>query len=190
MRTRATVFALAAAICCAGEASGIPETCALALRRALDSSAAWTMERRFPEASRTLVSTGAVECVAGRGIVWRTAYPFPSSIEMTPDGMVFDDEDGRREKPLDSLPHYADIRRMADSFENGDSSAFDSLFDISHTDAGDGGWTLSMAPKRRDMRRVAAEVVLSGGQSLTGAVIRAHDGSTTSIHFEEVPSVR
>ena len=37
-------------------------------QKALDSSAAWTMERRLPGSERVLVSSGEVRCSAGRGI--------------------------------------------------------------------------------------------------------------------------
>ena len=92
----------------------------VALQKALGSSATWTMERKFPESVRTLVSTGTVDCVVGTGIQWRVLHPFPSSVEMTVDSMVFEDEDGRRVKKLADMPYYSAIREKADDFARGD----------------------------------------------------------------------
>ena len=49
-------------------ALNVDSQCVTALQKALSSSATWTMERKFPESLRTLVSTGTVDCVVGTGI--------------------------------------------------------------------------------------------------------------------------
>ena len=40
-------------------------------------------------------------------------------------------------------------------------------------------------PTVREMRGLVQEVELSGGDTLTGAVLRTRDGSVTEIRFEE-----
>lgn len=176
-----------AAALAASAADEIPQTCVDALRKALGSSASWTMMRRLKGSSRDLVSTGVVDCVAGEGISWRVLYPFPSSVEMTADSMVFVDEDSRREKPLREMPHYAEIRSRTDAFARGDLSAFDGLFGLSASSGPDGGWTLVMKPEVRAMRRMIESVVLSGGRELTNAVLRTGDGGVSTVSFREIP---
>lgn len=155
-----------------------------AMRSALDSSASWRMERELAGATRPLVSTGVVECVAGEGIKWTVLHPFPSSVSMTADSMVFSDEDGERVKLLKDLPHYAEIKKRTDAFAAGDASAFDGLFSIEASLAEDGeGWILRMTPEVRAMRRLFREVELSGAATLTNAVMRTGDGGVSRISF-------
>ena len=156
-----------------------------ALRTALASSADWRMERELAGSSRPLVSTGTVECVPGEGITWTVLHPFPSSVAMTADAMVFSDEDGERTKPLADMPHYAEIKKRTDAFSAGDASAFDGLFKLDATLAPDGkGWTLRMTPEVRAMRRLFREIELSGAATLTNAVMRTGDGGVSRISFK------
>ena len=160
-----------------------------ALQTALASSADWRMERSLSGSTRPLVSTGVVECVAGEGIKWTVLHPFPSSVSMTPDSMVFSDEDGERVKPLKDMPHYAEIRKRTDAFAAGDISAFDGFFTLDASLAPDGrGWTLRMIPEVRAMRRLFSEIELSGADTLTNAVMRTGDGSISRISFTQDPS--
>lgn len=155
-----------------------------ALQTALDSRADWTMTRRLDGSDRVLVSSGTVTCRAGQGIVWETTKPFAASVAMTTNAMVFVDEDGRREKPLDELPHYAEIRAATDAFAAGQTNAFDGVFDIRETTCADGGWRLTLVPTVAAMRRLVTEVELSGTTLPTNAVLRA-PGSVSIIRFRD-----
>ena len=184
-------FAFAAfAVFCVSAAT--PEdACAAALRRALASGASWTMERRLEGSGRPLVSSGTVECFANSGIVWRVERPFQSSVEMTADRMVFEDEDGRRVKTLGDMPHYEAIRERTDAFAGGDAKAFEGLFKLEARSAADGkGWVLVMTPEISAMRRMFAGVELSGGQALTNVVLKTGDGGVSTIRFRETPCAR
>lgn len=153
-----------------------------ALQTALDSRADWTMTRQLDGSDRVLVSSGTVVCTAGQGIVWETTTPFAASVAMTTNAMVFVDEDGRREKPLDELPHYAEIRAATDAFVAGQTNAFDGVFDIRETAFVNGGWRLTLVPTVAAMRRLVTEVELSGTELPTNAVLRA-PGSVSVIRF-------
>jgi len=161
-----------------------------ALQTALDSSATWTMERTFPGVSRALTSKGTVVCKAGRGIVWTVREPFESSVEMTTNAMVFVDEDGQREKSLDALPHYEDLRKATDAFVAGDSKAFDGVFDVTEERTPDGGWRLVLVPKISAMRRLFSSIELAGDRLPTNAVMRTGHGGCSVIRFKEMPVAR
>ncbi len=167
-------------------AAELPPCAAQAFRRALDADAAWTLERRFACSTRTLVSTGLVSCAVGRGIVWDVRHPFPSSVTMTTNAMIFVDEEGRREKSLDDLPHYAEIRKMTDAFVAGDSKAFDGVFGLAAATTGDGGWVMTLTPEVRAMRRLFASIELSGAETITNAVLKTEDGGSSVIRFTEL----
>lgn len=186
IRHAVTVVAFASAIV-SHAASNVDSQCVTALQKALCSSATWTMERRFSESVRALVSTGTVDCVVGTGIQWRVLHPFPSSVEMTVDSMIFEDEDGRCVKKLADMPYYSVIREKSDAFARGDTSAFDELFEMSSSVPDCGGWVLTMKPKQSAMRRLFTSVELSGDQTFTNAVLRAGDGGVSTIRFMERP---
>ena len=161
-----------------------------ALQKAMDSGADWTMARRLPGSSRTLESRGTVDCRAGRGIVWTVSEPFPSSVEMSADAMVFADEDGRREKSLDDLPHYADIRKATDDFVAGNTNAFDGVFSFAERSTADGGWTVTLVPEVSAMKRLFTSVEISGAELPTNAVMKTEGGGMSVIRFKERPRVR
>lgn len=165
----------------------IPSSCESALRRALDADAAFRMERKLPDATRTLVSTGIVSCAANRGIVWDVRYPFASSVTMTTNAMIFVDEDeGRRVKPLKELPHYEDFRKETDRFLAGDPKAFDGAFAVTTRFTDEGGWILTLVPSSSAMKRLLTEVELHGDRTLDKAVIKSGDGGSATIVFTEL----
>lgn len=161
-----------------------------AMQRSLNADAEWTMERTLPGSSRTLVSRGTVTCRAGEGILWRVTEPFESSVEMTTNAMIFVDEDGRRVKNLDELPHYADIRAATDAFAAGKTDAFDGVFEFTETVLDDGGWKLTLKPGISAMRRLVASLELTGAALPTNAVLTAGDGGRSVIRFKEKPRER
>ena len=154
-----------------------------ALQSALNAQATWTMERRLDGSDRVLIASGTVRCKAGEGIVWETREPFASSVTMTTNAMVFVDEDGRREKSLGELPHYAEIRAATDAFVAGKTNAFDGVFSVCETALPDGVWKLSLVPAVSAMRRLITEVELTGAALPTNAVLRSPGGVST-IRFD------
>jgi len=156
-----------------------------ALQRALDGAATWTMERRLAGGTRTLVSSGTVDCMTKSGIVWHVLEPFPSSVAMTREAMVFTDEEGVRTKPLAELPHYADIRERTDAFAAGDAHAFDGLFKLEARERLDGGWEMLLTPEVSAIRRLFTEIELSGDALPTNVLLRLQDGGASVIRFKE-----
>lgn len=158
-----------------------------ALQKALDSNASWTMERRLSGSDRVLTSSGEVSCKAGVGIEWKVLRPFASSVSMTTNAMVFVDEDGRREKSLDELPHYEDIRKATDAFVAGNDKAFDGVFTVEEQRLPPDGWRLVLKPEISAMRRLVEAIELSGAALPTNAVLLSADGTRSVIRFREIP---
>jgi len=144
----------------------------------------------FPDVERVLKSSGTVVCKAGHGIVWTVQEPFPSSVEMTTNAMVFVDEDGRREKSLDDLPHYEDIRKATDDFVAGNRKAFEGVFAVTEEKLPDGGWRLVLVPEISAMRRLFTSLELAGDRLPTNAVMRTGNGGRSVIRFKEMSVAR
>lgn len=156
-----------------------------ALQHAFDASADWKMDRRLAGSKRVFTTSGTVTCKSGEGIVWTVLRPFESSVTMGKEEMVFEDEDGKRVKPLKELPHYAHLREATDKFVAGDNHAFDEIFEIEESTLDDGGWKLKLTPRVRAMKRLIEEVEVSGSTMPTNVVMKAGDGSQSVIRFKE-----
>lgn len=163
----------------------IASTAFAALQQAFDASADWKMDRRLAGSKRIFTTSGTVSCKAGEGIVWTVLRPFESTITMGKEEMSFEDEDGKRVKPLSELPHYAALREATDKFVAGDSHAFDEVFEIEEKSFEDGGWRLKLTPRVRAMKRLIEAVEVSGASLPTNVVMKAGDGSTSVIRFKE-----
>lgn len=169
-------------------APSLPAPCVAAMRHALGASANWRMERTLPDSVWPLVSTGTVECAIGEGegIRWRALHPFPSLVEMTKKGLSIEDEDGRSVREAAKMPRYAELCRAIDAFAAGDDNVFDGMFDVvDATETPDGGWSATLAPKVREMRRIVEEIAVYGADAPTNAVLRTSNGGVTAIRFEE-----
>ena len=161
-----------------------------AFREALSASAEWKMERTLPGASRVLRCEGSVVCTPGTGIVWRTERPFEASVTMGVDRMIFEDEDGRREKKLSELPHYEDLRRATDAFAAGGTDAFDGVFAVARAELPGGGWRVTLTPGVSQLGRLVKTVEITGAALPTNVVFLAGDGSVSRISFREKPRDR
>ena len=153
-----------------------------AVRRALQSSAAWRMERTFKDSRRPLKSSGTVACVAGEGITWKTLAPFESTVVMGVDFMSFEDEDGRRVKKLSDMPHYDDIRKAVDSLVAGDASLFAKAF-TAEIDGADGAWKLKLSPVSKDMRKLLSSATVEGRELPERAPLENGDGGFSVLTF-------
>lgn len=156
------------------------------MRRALSSSADWMMERRLPKSEKALVSSGTVECRLGEsGIEWRTLKPFRSLVAMRGGSMVFEDEDGRRERPASDMPRYGDIRKATDAFAAGKTDAFYEVFDAEAEFVAGGGWKVVIRPRPAALRELVESVEISGAELPTSATLRSANGTVSRISFSK-----
>ncbi|MCI6590035.1 MAG: hypothetical protein MSB12_02915 [Lentisphaeraceae bacterium] len=185
-RLRSHLLLVAALPLCLLHAAEPAEACRLALRRALDADASWTMEKRSPALKRPLKSRGTVSCHRDRGICWRTEAPFLHTITITAEAMTFATAQGTSTKTADDLPHYARISALTAAFARGEEPAFDDLVSaVEPLPAPEGQWSLRLTPIRQ-ARRLFEEVRLSGGETLTEAELLAPDGTRIHLHFTEL----
>lgn len=155
-----------------------------AIQRALDGDAKWTMTKKMHSPALTLSSSGKVSCYAGHGIVWQAMEPFMQQIRMTTNTMEFVSELDTKTKSLDELPHYAQIRKQTDLFLQGEAEAFSEVFDWEWKKEKE-IWTMSIRPKRSDMRRLVERAVLSGKKTFDEVVLYYPSGDQVHIKFQE-----
>ena len=188
------VLSLAAALICSAAAMFVsaaerPVPFENAMRRALTSSASWTMTKTWSDSPIRISSSGTVSCVKGGGIFWRVDKPIASSVSMTAGEMVFRDMRGVRRIKDSDVPHYGEIKKAIDCFAAGGPMTLENLFNVRF--AGDSRrWSAELLPKRRDMGYLIKSIRLSGAEKLDEAVLKFASGETSSIRFSETPGVR
>lgn len=155
------------------------------IKGALDSSALWTMERRFTKDAAPIVASGRVDCKLGQEIVWTTLKPFDASVTMTTNQMIFTDIEGTRVKNLADMPHYTDIRLMADSLASGDETAFRKMFEVEGEVSTQTVWKIVLKPKVKEIRYLFNRMELSGEKELKEVVMDTAKGGSTVIKFKK-----
>ncbi|MBO5643281.1 MAG: hypothetical protein J6S51_04680 [Kiritimatiellae bacterium] len=158
----------------------------LALRRALDSSATWTMEKTIEGTPIRISSSGIVKCFKGQGIFWQMQKPFVSGISMKGKEMRFFGEDGERVVPSSEMPHYEEITKAIDEFASGKDVRFEKLFKIEASNLSTNQWRVRLEPKRRDMRQLIKFLELTGSATLNEVVFYFSSGEKAHYTFKEV----
>ena len=143
------------------------------------------MERRLPGSDRVFVSSGTVTCrLPDVGIEWRTLTPFRALVAMRSGCMVFEDEDGRRERAAADMPRYDDLRRAVDEFAAGRADAFDGVFDVDVAPLPGGRWRAEFKPRVAAMRTILESAEVSGGELPEAVTIKSGNGTTSRIVFK------
>jgi len=155
-----------------------------AMRTAFTSSASWRMERSLKGSSKIFVSEGRVESHGATGIVWRTEKPFPSTINMTPSLVVFENEDGRSERKPSELPGYSEINKTVGMFLEGDAQAFSGLFKPEFSFSADGEWRAVFKPGGSAVSAAMDEMEISGSDLPREVSIKSRS-AVTRIFFKE-----
>lgn len=155
-----------------------------ALRRALDSSASWTMIKTIEGTPIKITSSGIVKCFKGQGIFWQMQKPFMSGISMKSNEMRFFGDDGERVVPSSELPHYEEITKAIDEFASGKKGRFEKLFKIEMLN-GASSWRVRLEPKRNDMRQLIKSLELTGGETLDVVVFCFSSGEKAVYTFKE-----
>jgi Outer membrane lipoprotein carrier protein LolA len=144
------------------------------------------VQRRYLKGlERPLVSSGDFALARERGILWRTATPFPSEFVLSASGVSL--RDGGNETRLSNAEHPGlrpvlemffalfalDVQRLADSFElYGDSS-------------GD-HWQVGLRPRESGLAQVFDRAVISGAQQVERIELASSGGDRTEIEFSGV----
>lgn len=174
-------------------AKAVPERFVAALQRALDADATWVMTKTLPDLKQPILSTGQVSCWKEKGMVWKTVTPFEEEIRVTKASITLIVDDEIETKPCDEMPYYTDICEATDAFLQGETDAFEDLFDWTwQEDATSGTWTMTLDVNRRQLRRLFKTISLMGGETLESVTFISGDKKmgTTLLRFTETKDTR
>ena len=135
---------------------------------------------------KPLASEGRFCVVAGKGVLWRTLKPFPSTLRLTRDEIVNYQGD-RIAMRLDAKtePTVRVINNVLFSLLAGDLGQLDTLFD------GDGSvdatsWNVALKPRQAALEKAIGEIRLEGGAYVKSIVMNEAGGDRTTIVFSGI----
>ena len=163
----------------------LPDQFLPALQKALDSDAAWQMEKVFVPSTLVLESEGKVSCRVRNGIVWQVEKPFARTIRLERDGLrmlVGGNLGGTPPGPLHKPPHYDRILDAVRDLSKGETSSIEHLFLLESLPTKE-GWCIQLTPREALLGRVVKRAVLWGNELLERVEIIDPQGGRTSLRF-------
>jgi len=137
---------------------------------------------------KPLASSGRFCVVAGKGVLWRTLQPFPSTLRLTRDEIVNYQGD-RVAMRLDAKtePTVRMINSVLFSLLGGDLAQLNTLFDIDGSvDAT--SWNVTLKARSPALAKAIGGIKLDGGAYVKNIVISEAGGDRTSIVFSGIES--
>lgn len=141
--------------------------------------------RRLAGFSNPLVSRGDFVLARGRGVVWSTREPFPSSLLVTPDRLVMRGADGRVQQQMqaDSQPAMRVVGESMIAVLRGDLRSLQKRFDVTGKLVGKAGWALTLTPTDAGMRRVFTRIELAGDRFVRDVRLEEGSGDSTVVRM-------
>lgn len=141
--------------------------------------------RRLAGFSNPLVSRGDFVLARGRGVVWSTRDPFPSSLLVTPEKLVMRGADGRVQQQMqaDAQPAMRVVGESMIAVLRGDLRGLATRFDVTGKLVGNAGWTLTLTPTDAGMRRVFTRIELAGDKYVRNVRLEEGSGDSTVVRM-------
>jgi outer membrane lipoprotein-sorting protein len=135
---------------------------------------------------KPLASEGRFCVVAGKGVLWRTLKPFPSTLRLTRDEIVnYQGERVAMRLDAKTEPTVRMINNVLFSLLSGDLGQLDALFD------GEGavdatGWHVALKPRQAALEKAIGTIKLEGGAYVKSIVMNEASGDRTTIVFAAI----
>nr|WP_315217818.1 outer membrane lipoprotein carrier protein LolA [uncultured Duganella sp.] len=135
---------------------------------------------------KPLASNGRFCVVAGKGVLWRTLQPFPSTLRLTRDEIVNYQGD-RVAMRLDAKtePTVRMINNVLFSLLSGDLGQLDSLFEVDGT-ADANSWSVALKARQPALEKAIGTIKLDGGAYVKNIVMSEAGGDKTNIVFSAI----
>lgn len=144
--------------------------------------------KRLEGFKKPLVSTGRFCVVAGKGVLWRTAQPFPSTLRLTRDEIVHVQGE-RVAMRLDAKqePMVRTINNVLFALLAGDLTQLETMFDVDGSVRGD-SWGVLLKAREPALAKAIGGVQIEGAAFVRNIVISEAGGDRTSIVFSDMVS--
>ena len=121
----------------------------------------------------------------GRGVIWQTREPFPSTVVVTRERVVEQAPDGATSVLLDGAgsPGAALVNALLLALVAGDLDALARGFEVTAGDAPAGGWALLLVPRDARLRQVLERIELGGDRHVERVELLERGGDRSRIVF-------
>lgn len=142
--------------------------------------------RQLTGMRKPLASNGRFCVVAGKGVLWRTVQPFPSTLRLTRDEIVHF-QGGRVAMRLDARqePTVRGINSVLFALLAGDLSQLDSLFVVEGS-ADAGRWQVALTAREPALAKAIGAITLDGAASVQHITLVDGSGDQTRIVFSAI----
>lgn len=182
----ALVLVLAAALPLRAEDGGAP---VMQVRDRLASPEVlrgeFEQEKQLQGFRNPLRSRGGFVLARGRGVIWQTREPFPSTVVVTRERVVEQAPDGATSVLLDGAgsPGAALVNALLLALVAGDLDALARGFEVTAGDAPAGGWALLLVPRDARLRQVFERIELGGDRHVERVELLERGGDRSRIVF-------
>lgn len=135
---------------------------------------------------KPLAANGRFCVVSGKGVLWRTLQPFPSTLRLTRDEIVNFQGD-RVAMRLDARtePTVRMINSVLFSLLSGDLGQLEKLFEVDGT-ADAGSWQVALKAREPALAKAIGAIRLEGGAYVRNIVMNEAGGDRTTIVFSAI----
>jgi hypothetical protein len=137
---------------------------------------------------KPLASQGRFCVVAGKGVLWRTLKPFPSTLRLTRDEIVhFQGERVAMRLDAKQEPTVRMINSVLFSLLSGDLGQLETLFEVDGSST-EGSWKVALKARAPALAKAIGTISLDGGAFVKNIRISEASGDRTDIVFSEIKS--
>ena len=135
---------------------------------------------------KPLASHGRFCVVAGKGVLWRTLKPFPSTLRLKRDEIVqLQGERVAMRLEASQEPTVRMINGVLFSLLAGDLGQLDSLFEVDGSVTGQ-TWKVALKARNAALARAVGAIRLEGGVYVRSIEMNEDSGDRTEIAFSEI----
>jgi len=137
---------------------------------------------------KPLLSNGRFCVASGKGILWQTLQPFPSTLRITREAIV-QMQNGRVAMRLDAQqePVVKMINNVLFALLAGDLSQLDKLFELDGS-LKNGNWQVALKAREPGLAQAIGDIRLDGGAYVNKVTMQEASGDHTEIVFSNIKS--
>ena len=135
---------------------------------------------------KPVTSSGRFCFLAGKGVLWRSLQPFPTTLRLTRD-QIIQMQGERVTMRLDAQrePAVQMIHNVLFALLAGDLGQLEKLFVI-EGDVHEKSWSVTLKARQPDLAKAIGGIALEGGVFVKGITISEANGDLTKIEFSAI----
>lgn len=145
----------------------------------------FSQEKQLHGFRNPLRSQGEFVVARGRGVIWSTLRPFPSTLVLTGERVLSQQADGSRRVELDARqqPTLRAVNTMLMALVSGDAKALSERFELDPELLEGDRWQLRMVPRTAALAKAFRQIQLEGDRHVRRVTIEEASGDRSILDF-------